>query len=714
MSDPTRPVSTLNGQSTGRPLLLVFGALLLGLVLSMTAVIGVSTLRASSSAIDHLWADAANQLLARVVVHVRSIYEPASAFARYSESSVQSQRLDPRDVPALHAHLEAVIDAFPTIVWASFGTADGEYISVYRWPVGDDRWEIRRTHRVIEGQKTWFREDTRTADGAWRSTRDERSTLYDPRTKGWWKSAHAAAHGVARWNPPALFFSRKQLGLIYSMPSHDPETGTFLGAWAAEFEAGPVVSYLADLETNPGTRVYVLAEQGTVVSQPDGPLVGEESLLTADTSGDELLAAAWQVIQAGEAVEGTPFEVREHVAMFRKMPTESGLPWHVLVTVPTSTLFGETRAQARAAIIVGIIGVLLSLLLTIAATVALKRVIQSRVADAILATKVGQYTLETKVGSGGMGDVFIASHSMLRRPTAIKLLRANSPVEIQRFEHEVQMTCRLSHPNTITIFDYGRTPDGRFYYAMELIDGATLHELVWYAGALPAGRVIFLAEQICGALAEAHSFGLVHRDIKPANILVAELGGRGDFVKVVDFGLVKDVELGDQGITQDGSFAGTPGFLAPEVPVSPQMVGPVTDIYSVGAVMYVLLTGDLPFEGDSGMAVFLNQQVTDPVPPSERSGVAVPPDLEALVMRCLARKPANRPATADALRDALFACTDAGTWSEDDANDWWQAHGERLRELGDSDHSEPHSSTVMGQPRPRPDDRTRPMDELPS
>lgn len=690
--------TSTEGSSEGRSLLMLFAALFLGTMLSISAIVGVYAQRSSSTAIDHLWANSANQLLARVTLHVRSIYEPGPRFVRYSASAVANGRLDPSDKEALFDHLEAVMDAFPTIIWASYATADGQYFSVYRWPNETAEWELRRTHRVLVdgGARTHFREETRTGT-TWSSIRDEVAGPYDPRDKMWWKTAHASAPFEGKWNPPRLFFSRKQLGMIYSMPAHGPD-GQLRGVFGAEFEAGPVVDYLKSLDTNPGTRVYVVTDEGTVVSQPSGPLVGEESLLSASDSGDPLLATMWAKIQEGGVDERTPFELGDHVAMFRKMPKESNLPWQVLVTVPTGTLFSEARSTGRFALVVGGLGVALALILTFAAGAVLNRLVRRRVEDAVAQTKVGQYTLERKLGAGGMGDVFVAQHSMLRRPTAVKVLRPEmaSPNDIARFEREVQMTCLLSHPNTITIFDFGRTGDGRFYYAMELVDGATLYDLSIFAGPLPAGRVIYIAEQICDALDEAHNAGLVHRDIKPANILIAELGGRGDFVKIVDFGLVKHVDTDNDGITQDGSFAGTPGFLAPEVPVSPQMIGPVTDLYAVGAVMYVLLTGDMPFEGVSGMDVYVKQQTSDPEAPSVRfPDRDIPNDLEDLIMRCMSRQPLDRPQSAEELRNALLNCAAAGSWTAADADAWWDEHGEKLRAVVSQETEVAGTATIV-------------------
>jgi serine/threonine-protein kinase len=305
------------------------------------------------------------------------------------------------------------------------------------------------------------------------------------------------------------------------------------------------------------------------------------------------------------------------------------------------------------------------------------------------ARRLGQYTLHEKLGSGGMGEVYRASHAMLRRPTAIKLLPPDRLGEesVARFEREVQLTALLSHPNTVRVFDYGRTPDRVFYYAMEFLDGASLAQLVSLFGPLPPGRVIHLLEQCAGALAEAHGVGLIHRDIKPANILVIEQGGQPDVAKVVDFGLVKAVGGGTvtgeahtlESVSEAESIAGTPQYMAPEAIASPDQIDARTDLYALGAVGYFLLTGEEVFAGGSVLEVCGHHLHSEPQPPSARLGKPLPADLERLLLDCLAKDPAGRPPSARALRDALLACADAAVWREEDARSWWRDHGRALR-----------------------------------
>lgn len=295
------------------------------------------------------------------------------------------------------------------------------------------------------------------------------------------------------------------------------------------------------------------------------------------------------------------------------------------------------------------------------------------------ARRFGQYVLERKLGEGGMGEVYEAHHGMMRRPSAIKLLRAELAGEknLVRFEREVQLTARLTHPNTVTIFDYGRTQDGIFYYVMELLDGATLERIVSATGAQHPGRVVRILTMACGALGEAHGIGFIHRDIKPANIMLCTRGGEHDIVKVLDFGLVKELAVDPEvKLTGATTITGTPQYLAPESIRDPNSVDARTDIYALGTVAYYLLSGSDVFEGKSVVEVVSQHLLEAPKPFSTR-GVAVPADLEAVVLSCLEKDPTRRPQTAAELKLRLEACA-VEPWSSERARSWWQEHQAKL------------------------------------
>ena len=312
--------------------------------------------------------------------------------------------------------------------------------------------------------------------------------------------------------------------------------------------------------------------------------------------------------------------------------------------------------------------------------------------------KLGQYTLEKKLGSGAMGIVYKGHHAVLRRPTAIKMLQVDRVNEgtIERFEREVQLTCQLNHPNTVAIYDYGRTPEGLFYYAMEYLDGIDLQALVEKYGPQPEGRVIRILEQICGSLYEAHSLGLVHRDIKPANIMLNRRGGEPDVAKVLDFGLVKAVDEEKQtNLTAAGSLTGTPLYMSPEAIQSPNSVDPRSDLYAVGAVGYYLLTGKPVFDAQNIVDLCQRHVTEIPVVPSVRLGRAVSPELEAALMACLEKSRAKRPQTGRDLAASLSRVPTAQSWSIDEADAWWGRHERSVITGKPSDTAVPPASSAI-------------------
>jgi hypothetical protein len=295
------------------------------------------------------------------------------------------------------------------------------------------------------------------------------------------------------------------------------------------------------------------------------------------------------------------------------------------------------------------------------------------------ANKVGQYTLEDRIGEGGMGIVYLARHALLRRATAVKLLHPGRAGEtaLRRFEQEARITSTLTHPSTIAIFDFGRTPEGVFYYAMEYLDGVTLADLIAHDGAQKPARVVQILRQVCGSLDEAHSAALIHRDIKPANLMLCVRGRIPDQVKVLDFGLVKEhAAEASLGLSMDGALLGTPAYLAPESITSPSRADLRSDLYALGAVAYWLVVGRPLFESQTVLEVCAHHLHSVPVPPSERSAQPIPPAVDALILRCLAKDPEHRPASAlelSSLIDAIGGDTigGAGGWTRAQADAWW-------------------------------------------
>jgi eukaryotic-like serine/threonine-protein kinase len=294
------------------------------------------------------------------------------------------------------------------------------------------------------------------------------------------------------------------------------------------------------------------------------------------------------------------------------------------------------------------------------------------------ARKLGQYLLKERLGAGGMGEVYLAEHILLRRPCALKLIRperAGDPEHLRRFEREVRLTATLTHPNTVQVFDYGHAEDGTFYYVMEYLPGLTLEEIVGRHGPLPPQRAIYFLRQVCGALQEAHAIGLIHRDIKPGNVMVCERGGQHDVVKLLDFGLVLPVVGAADGekLTQEGTIAGTPAYMSPEQAGEQENLDARSDIYSLGALAYFLLTGQPPFVCSSAVRTLAAHLYETPAPLTQNRP-DVPGDLEAVVLRCLAKHPADRFPDAESLEEALAACRTAGQWSAQEAATWWRSN----------------------------------------
>ena len=312
------------------------------------------------------------------------------------------------------------------------------------------------------------------------------------------------------------------------------------------------------------------------------------------------------------------------------------------------------------------------------------------------ATRLGNYLIERELGKGGMGQVYVARHAMICRPTAVKVMTADGPerqAAVARFEREVQLSASLTHPNTITIFDFGRTADNTFYYAMEYLDGMDLQKMVERFGPLPAVRAVYLLKQACGSLAEAHDRGIIHRDIKPSNIFVTQRGGLFDFVKVLDFGLAREVrEAPDGDLTKTGMVFGTPRYIAPEAVYGASKVDARADIYNLGGVAYWMLTGRHLFAGSSSLDLIIDHVKTVPPRPKEVSELPIPDELDRIVMKCLEKDPGDRYQSVSDMLAELEAISFDGAWDQERAREWWSLHA-------------PEETVAwMCDPEPAPDD----------
>jgi serine/threonine-protein kinase len=302
------------------------------------------------------------------------------------------------------------------------------------------------------------------------------------------------------------------------------------------------------------------------------------------------------------------------------------------------------------------------------------------------ARELGSYQLGELLGRGGMGEVYAARHRMLARPAAIKLIRPESigagnsdaaRLVIQRFRREAQAAALLRSPHTISLYDFGVTDEGTFYYVMELLEGFDLDTLVKRFGPVPASRAVYLLRHACHSLGEAHARGLVHRDVKPSNIFTCRLGLSVDFVKVLDFGLVKHQRDSAHGqtvlLTQPNVTTGTPAFMAPEMALGEE-VDARADIYALGCVGYWLLTGRLVFEADTPVKMMLQHIQSEPAPPSRVSELPIPPELDRILVQSLSKKPADRPKDTNAIACMLAEVPLRDPWTRERAEEWWESH----------------------------------------
>ena len=341
----------------------------------------------------------------------------------------------------------------------------------------------------------------------------------------------------------------------------------------------------------------------------------------------------------------------------------------------TEVEYREAMAPIRP-LIYSFVGLFSILVIAVGGLFLYARVVQRLNRNIESVRQLGQYTLLEKIGEGAMGQVYRARHSLLARDTAVKMLRPDvvSDEAVARFEEEVQQTGQLTHPNTVEIYDFGRTDEGIFYYAMEYLDGYDLGTLLEMSGPLSANRTVHILRQICLSLREAHHAGLIHRDIKPKNIILCARGGEYDVVKVVDFGLVKDVSVVDRGVTQMNIIPGTPPYIAPERMKEGADIDGRVDIYALGAVGFSLLTAEPVFDGDTAVEIAYKAMHEEPGAPSERTSISIPAALDTLIHAMLSPNPDDRPADVDLLLRQLDEIANTLPWERAQAAAWWQEH----------------------------------------
>ena len=460
-------------------------------------------------------------------------------------------------------------------------------------------------------------------------------------------------------------------------PELDP-TGMF-GRWKPylnlTYVLAPVLGLVYLYARKPGVRgvqvaVFAVTAYVIALSLLSSPLIRPDFPPSAAIAIAFFLTAAfipWRVaFQAGLAVVGFVACVAGYVLTYRSVPA-------VVEYWESSGGYVAFRNHVvLSTMMIGILGTV-SVLVT-RSLYDLRRTVHR-------AKRLGNYIIHKEIGRGGMGRVFVAQHALMCRPTAVKVLEpgAGAASEVlARFEREVRLSASLSHPNTITIFDFGRSSDNTFYYAMEYLEGMDLQMLVEHFGPVPENRVAYLLRQVAGSLTEAHERHIIHRDLKPSNVFLTTRGGLYDFVKVMDFGLAKQIEPDAPdtapGLTKAGVVYGTPRFISPETVYGTSAADHRADLYNVGAVAYWMLTGQPPFTATSSVELLVDHVKTIPKAPSAVSELPISPEMDAFVMKCLEKDPADRFQSARIMSQALDELQLENPWDEPQAQAWWELH----------------------------------------
>ncbi len=642
------------------------------LILITSGAIGAVFLIGGYRAVNQLSSAAIKTAADRTETDMKRFFEPVESHLAVQSEIVEHIAFDITEAESLNKRFIPVLKNNPQITSLLLARDDGaEYLLLK----DGEQWRNRMTNRPVRGDTTlWYRWD-KSGKLIEETTKE---LDYDPRKRPWYQGAAGLKPRQIWWTQPYSFFTTKDPGITASNKIvNRVDNQTYVLAMDVMLQ--DVSAFTAKLAASDHGYASVLTEDNRVLGLPhdaEGTFGSVEARRAAVLSEPSKLDK-FAISDALQALDNTnekvvKFNFDGHAWWAGVRPYVLGeTDFSIVVMVPNSDYVTVLDQQRNMILFVTLLALLAGIGVGVHAAQDFRRKLDEAVKGSV---KLGQYTIESKIGSGGMGDVYRASHAMLRRPTAIKLLKPEviSSSAVRRFEREVQLTCRLTHPNTIIIYDYGRTPDGVFYYAMEFLEGMTTLDLVNLNGPIPAARVIYLMLQVCDSLNEAHEIGLIHRDIKPSNIFVTNRGGHFDFVKVLDFGLVREFESTDS-LDQTNNISGTPGFMSPEAFEDPNSAAPAADIYAVGAVAYMLLTGRSAFEGHSAVAVLVKQSQSLPEMPSLAVDFDIPDDLEALIMHCLQPDPVERPKSMRELISRFEACADAGNWTPEDAFEWWNS-----------------------------------------
>jgi len=520
-----------------------------------------------------------------------------------------------------------------------------------------------------------------------------------PKTRPWYQDALEAEENVIVTSMPYLFHTAKKPGITLSTRWRKRDTDRHF-ILAIDIMLSNISRLTQTMRPTENGLVFAFTQDLRFVGLPADKRFSDEIAVNAallksisEVNIPVLQASVAEWKQRGRASQSFPFK-------FDGQNWWAGFKWNedhpehmrfwTGILVPESDFLGGLSLQRNfvLAAIIGL-GLLLALILAVNAVRKIRQ--DLREAISIIGLKLGPFELLYKIGGGGNGTVYRAKHALLKRPTAVKVMLpqfASSESAKERFKNEVQITSILSHPNTVAVYDFGQTPDGTLYYAMEHLNGVTLEGLIRISGPQPATRVVSILKQVCGSLKEAHGQGLIHRDIKPSNIMLCEHGGLYDVAKVLDFGMVKDIQQDGPEMSQANVLVGTPFYMAPELINEASAFSPSSDLYALAGVSYYLLTGHNVFEGTSAAEICAMHLHDQPVPPSQRTAREIPNDLEALVMACLAKQPGKRPQSAGEMFEMLARCKDYDTWTQEHAQKWWL---DNRSSLPMEEHEDTHS-----------------------
>ena len=530
------------------------------------------------------------------------------------------------------------------------------------WGSGKARLELWKDGKMLE---SWIRKDD-----------------FDPRTRPWYTDALQAGENKIVTSEPYVFYNVNKPGITLSTRWRNRDSGRQF-VTAIDIMLSNISRFTQAMRPTENGMVFVFTQNLRFVGLPADERFSDENAINAallksisEVNLPVLQASAAEWEQRGRTRQSFPLKVNGQ-GWWAGFVWNEDQPEHMRfwtgILVPESDFLGalSLRRNFSLAGIIGL-GLLLALILTLNAVRKIRHDLKEAVS--YIGRKLGPFELLYKIGGGGNGTVYRAKHALLKRPTAVKVMLpqfASSESAKRRFQNEVQITSSLRHPNTVAVFDFGQTSEGTLYYAMEHLNGVTLEDLVRISGPLPATRVICVLEQVCGSLKEAHGQSLVHRDIKPTNIMLCEHGGLYDVVKVLDFGLVKEIQQDAPELNQGNVLMGTPFYTAPELITDVTVFSPSSDLYALGGVGYYLLTGGNVFEGASATEICAMHLHDQPVPPSQRTTQEIPSDLEAIVMACLAKRPNERPRSASEMSEMLARCKSSGAWTQKQAQKWW-------------------------------------------